>query len=164
MATSKKKKSKSQKAPAAPKSEAKVEAAAKDPEGSAAPAAEAPAEPTRFERDKPKRSEDEAKQIRVLLKKAEKALEQIDAVLGAFEPAPERSVKNAMKRLAQEIDALKPPEPRRCKEYKRAITLARKGEMGIHPDDVMRYCRCSECHDLREKAGLDHPLAPRAAS
>ncbi len=164
MATSKKKSTPTKASKKAPKAKAPEAAEAKAPEAEAA-AEPAPApEPVRFERDKPKRGDEEAKQIRVLLKKAEKALEQVSEVIDTFEPGPERAVKNAIKRLAQELDALKPPEPRRCKEYKRALALARKGEMGIHPDDIMKYCRCAECHDLREKAGLSHPPAPRAAS
>lgn len=161
MATSKKKSNPAKAAKKAPKAPPAEAPAAPDP---AAPAPDPSPEPMRFERDNPKRSDDEAKLIRAALKKAEKAIEQINEVLDQFEPAPDRSVKNALKRITQELDALKPPEPRKCKEYKRALGLARKGEMGIHPDDIMKYCRCSECHELREKAGFSHPPAPRAAS
>lgn len=157
-------------AKAAPEAKAPdAEAKAPDADAKAEPAPEAPPEPepepapepVKFAREADKRPEDEEKAIRALLKKGHKALETLEEVLGSFEPGPERPVKNALKKIAEELDALAPPEPRKCKEYKRAIALARKGEMGIHPDDVMRFCRCSECHALREKAGIPHPLAPK---
>jgi hypothetical protein len=130
-----------------------------EPEVQAEP--EAPAAPQVFLREVEQRDPGEEKAIRALLKKGEKALEAFEEVMASFDPGPDRAVKKALERLAEELEALKPPEPRQCKEYKRAIALARKGEMGIHPDDVMKYCRCEECTALREKAGVDHPPAPR---
>lgn len=126
-------------------------------------AEEAAAEPVspRYPREATKLEPDDERAIRGLLKKGAKALDTITEVLESFEPGPERPVKNALKKLAEELEALQPPEPRKCKEYKRALAMAKKGEMGIHPDDVMRFCRCGECATLREKAGVAHPPAPR---
>ncbi|MCB9646507.1 MAG: hypothetical protein H6730_07910 [Deltaproteobacteria bacterium] len=161
MATEKKSK-KPAKAKAAPAPEPADPTPPPAPEPEAAPEPEEPPAPQVFLRDAEARDPEEEKAIRGLIKKGEKALEAFEEVLACFEPGPERAVKNALKRLAEELDALKPPEPRKCKEYKRALALARKGEMGIHPDDVMKYCRCEECTALRAKAGVDDPLTPRS--
>lgn len=161
MAAKRKPKASKKAAPKPPEAEAPPAEPAAEPEPEAPAEPEPAPEPVVYAREADKRPEDEEKAIRGLLKKASKALETIEEVFASFEPGPERPVKNALAKIAGEIDALKPPEPRKCKEYKRAIALARKGEMGIHPDDVMRFCRCSECHVLREKAGMDHPLAPK---
>lgn len=157
MATEKK----SKKKPATPKAATAPELAAPAPTPDPEPAAPAPApEPQVFLRVAESREPDEDKAIRALLKKGEKALETFEEVMAGFEPGPERAVKNALKRLAEELEGLRPPEPRKCKEYKRALALARKGEMGIHPDDVMKFCRCEECAALRAKAGVEHPPPP----
>jgi len=173
MATKKKAEPAAETEPPAPKKKGSAKAAKKaaaanaapepepTPEAEAAPEPEPEPEIVKFERGADKRSEDEEKAIRGVLKKGHKAIEALEEVLAHFEPGPDRAVKNALKKLTEELEALAPPEPRKCKEYKRAIALARKGEMGIHPDDVMRFCRCSECHALREKAGVPHPLVPK---
>jgi hypothetical protein len=103
------------------------------------------------------RSEEEDKAIRSMLRRGEKALEIVQEIFDTFEPGPGRAVVTAMKRVADELETLRPPKPRKCKEFKRALGLARKGEMGIHPDDIVRYCRCEECQALREKEGMEHP-------
>ena len=159
MATEKKSK-RPAKAKAAPAAELPAPPAP-DPEPAPAPEPEPPAAPQVFLREAEQRDPEEDKAIRALLKRGEKALEAYAEVLASFEPGPGRAVKNALERLAEELESVKPPEPRKCKEYKRAIALARKGEMGIHPDDVMKYCRCEECTALREKAGVDHPPEPK---
>ncbi len=115
-------------------------------------------EPIRLPRvpDEP-RTEEEDKAIRSMLRRGEKALDIVQEIFDTFEPGPGRAVVNAMKRVADELETLRPPKPRKCKEYKRALGLARKGEMGIHPDDIVRYCRCEECQALRAKDGMEHP-------
>ncbi len=100
-------------------------------------------------------AEDLAKQQRVLLKRGSKAVEALTEVFEALEVTEE--VNASLELMQQVLKRFEPPPPRKCKEYKRALALARKGMAGIHPDDVMKYCRCEECHLLREDQSVEHP-------
>lgn len=124
-----------------PEEEAEVEARAPAQEP-----AEEPSEET---------AEDLAKQQRVLLKRGSKAVEALTEVFEALEVTEE--VNASLELMQQVLKRFEPPPPRKCKEYKRALALAKKGMAGIHPDDVMKYCRCEECHLLREDQSVEHP-------
>jgi hypothetical protein len=90
------------------------------------------------------------------VRRAEKALDTLKealAALGAEVPQEIAAIERA-------IEALRPPEPRRCKEYLRALSRSKKGILGIPPEDVVLYCRCQECRDLRVKLGMEQPEGP----
>ena len=94
---------------------------------------------------------------RKLIKKAQKALEALKESLGELQLLGSSKTLEALAAIESEIDAKKPPEPRRCKEYLRAFSRAKKGLLGIAPEHVVLYCRCFECSALRAKEGLEQP-------
>lgn len=68
---------------------------------------------------------------------------------------------NAFERLEDLLGSLelfRPPELRRCKEFRRAWARKERGIMGIRPEDVALYCRCPECTEIRGRLKLEQPL------
>ncbi len=101
---------------------------------------------------------DEAeKAARTALKKGQKALELLREAFCALGAEKDAALEALFRELNQRLEELGPPEPRKCKEYRRALVILQKGGIGIHPDDVVRFCRCEECENLRDKMGLTHP-------
>lgn len=82
--------------------------------------------------------------------RAIEVLREVYTLLGAEDD----EVTKLLAPVEERLEALKPPEKRKCKEYKRALTRARKGLVGIDPDEVVLYCACRECKAIREKQGL----------
>ncbi|MFO0723956.1 MAG: hypothetical protein U1E65_09255 [Myxococcota bacterium] len=94
---------------------------------------------------------------RRLIKKAQKNMEALRETLGELELLGSPKTLESLAALDAEIESKKPPEPRRCKEYLRALSRAKKGLLGIAPEHVVLYCRCFECSALRAKEGLEQP-------
>lgn len=105
----------------------------------------------------PEAAEDQHAEQRRQVRRALKVIEQLREVFGALGAADRPEVAAIIGALEKELDALKPPDPRRCKEFLRAVGRARKGLVGIAPEDVVLYCRCFECTTLRTKLGLTQP-------
>jgi hypothetical protein len=122
------------------------------PEAPSAPGADRVVEPWMIEVD-----EEAQNERRRLVKRAQKALEAARAVYADLGIAERPSVLAMFTALDAEAEREKPPEPRRCKEYLRAVTRAKKGLMGISPDHVVFYCRCVECTAIRAKERLVQP-------
>lgn len=111
---------------------------------------------------RPDPREEQAKHQRGALRRGRAAL---TALARAFDDLGSTDlVAQALAELGARLDTFEPPLPRMCKEYRRARVLARQGLMGIHPEDVFRYCACPECYLLREDRGLPHPLAPKGGA
>ncbi|MBI2372421.1 MAG: hypothetical protein HYV07_00345 [Deltaproteobacteria bacterium] len=73
--------------------------------------------------------------------------------LGAAGTAFER-----LEDLLGPIELFRPPELRRCKEFRRAWARKERGQIGIRPEDVALYCRCTECGEIRARLKLEQPL------
>jgi hypothetical protein len=110
--------------------------------------AEAEAEETPEETDA-----EEEKLKRAAARKGFRALEGLRAVLETLGSTAEE-ITELTQVLEDRIEALKPPDRRKCKEYKRAVNRAKKGTIGIDPEEVVLYCSCRECREIREKQGL----------
>lgn len=105
--------------------------------------------------------EEEAKPKRAAARRGFALVETLGEIFAFLGAGEDTDVAAALEGVRSQLDRHQPPAPRTCKEHKRALALAKKGLMGIHPDDVLRFCRCEECHGLREKAGMEHPLEPK---
>jgi hypothetical protein len=108
--------------------------------------------------------EEAVKQRRASVRRGRTALAALGAALGELGAREDAAIASALAALGERLDALTPPLPRACKEYRRAVLLAREGAMGMHPDDVVRFCGCVECQGLREDRGIPHPPAPRGVA
>jgi hypothetical protein len=133
-------------------------AADDDPEDAALERALAEAE------KRPDPRDELAKRHRTAIRRGRAALTALAQAFRELGVGEEALVSGHLADLGTRLDSLQPPPPRTCKEFRRARALARQGMMGIHPDDVVRYCPCVECHGLRESLGLPHPLAPRGVA
>lgn len=105
---------------------------------------------------------DAEKVARANVQRGLRAVAQVRSAFEALGAADKPEVVALLEKLEGELDALRPPDPRKCKEYLRAVSRERKGLIGIRPEDVVRYCRCPECTLLRMKMGLEHPSGPTA--
>ncbi len=108
--------------------------------------------------------EDLARRQRAALRRGRAALESLAGALDELGAREDPRAAAALAELAQRLDGLAPTPPRACKEYRRALALARLGQMGMHPEDVLRFCACGECRGLREARGIPHPPAPRGVA
>jgi hypothetical protein len=104
--------------------------------------------------------EDDGSERRRQLKKAHKALESLRGALAEIGAGTKTEVAALLSALEDEIEALRPAEPRKCKEYQRALGRAKKGLLGVSPEDVALYCRCAECTSLRAQRGMAQPAGP----
>lgn len=100
-----------------------------------------------------------AAELRRKIRRAERAIELVREAFAELGAAEAAGVVERLAGLESELDRLRPPEPRKCKEYLRAAARARKGIMGIDPELVVYYCRCFECATLRAKHKLEQPQA-----
>jgi hypothetical protein len=100
-----------------------------------------------------------AAELRRKIRRAERAIELVREAFAELGAAELPGVIERLAGLESELDRLRPPEPRKCKEYLRAAARARKGIMGIDPELVVYYCRCFECATLRAKHKLEQPQA-----
>lgn len=100
-----------------------------------------------------------AAELRRKIRRAERAIELVREAFAELGAAELPGVVERLAGLESELDRLRPPEPRKCKEYLRAAARARKGIMGIDPELVVYYCRCFECATLRAKHKLEQPQA-----
>lgn len=102
------------------------------------------------------KSDDKA-ELRRKLRRVERAIELVRECFGELDAASRPGVLDHLAGLERELDELRPPEPRKCREYARASLRAKKGLMGIDPELVVLYCRCFECTTLRAKLKLEQP-------
>ncbi len=98
------------------------------------------------------------------VRRAERAIELVREAFAELGAAEDPGVVERLAALEGELDKHRPPEPRKCKEYLRAATRARKGVIGIDPEMVVYYCRCFECATLRAKNKLEQPHVRGALS
>ncbi len=91
------------------------------------------------------------------IRRVERALELVREAFAELQAADAPGVVEHLAGLEAQLDALRPPEPRKCREYQRATLRAKKGLMGIDPELVVLYCRCFECATLRAKNKLEQP-------
>jgi hypothetical protein len=74
-----------------------------------------------------------AAELRRKIRRAERAIELVREAFAELGAAELPGVIERLAGLEGELDRLRPPEPRKCKEYLRAAARARKGIMGIDP-------------------------------
>lgn len=91
------------------------------------------------------------------IKKGQKTMEALRETFVELGADGDPNIVALLAQLDQHLERLKPPEPRKCKEYLRALSRAKKGLLGIAPEHVVLYCRCFECTSLRAKEGLEQP-------
>jgi hypothetical protein len=91
------------------------------------------------------------------VKKGQKTMEALRETFVELGADGDPNIVQLLAQLDQHLERLKPPEPRKCKEYLRALSRAKKGLLGIAPEHVVLYCRCFECTSLRAKEGLEQP-------
>lgn len=102
-------------------------------------------------------NEDQYSERRREVRRGLKAVEQMREIFANLGAQERPEINGLLESLEHELDALKPPDPRRCKEYLRAVARSKKGLLGIAPEDVALYCRCPECSALRAKTGAAQP-------
>jgi len=100
---------------------------------------------------------DEKAELRRNIRRVERAIELVRETFSALGAGDAPGVVERLAGLEAELDSLRPPEPRKCREFLRASLRARKGLMGIDPELVVLYCRCFECATLRAKLRLEQP-------
>lgn len=100
-------------------------------------------------------SDEELKNRRAAAKRGKKLLEALHEVLATLDA--DTSTLELVQGLDPVLDRLNPPDLKKCKEYLRALKRSQKGLPGIDPEDVVLYCSCAECRDVRDRFGLDQP-------
>lgn len=100
-------------------------------------------------------SDEELKNRRAAAKRGKKLLETLNEVLVTLDA--DAATLDAVLTLDRVLDRLTPPDLKKCKEYVRALKRSQKGLPGIDPEDVVLYCNCGECRDVRDRFGLDQP-------
>lgn len=105
-------------------------------------------------------SDEELKNRRTAAKRGKKLLEALSEVFATLDA--DTSMLEAVQGLEVVLDRLNPPDLKRCKEYVRALKRSQKGLPGIDPEDVVLYCSCAECRDVRDRFGLDQPADDEA--
>ncbi len=91
------------------------------------------------------------------VRRGHKAIETLREIFAALEVKEIEAVNGLLAAVGVQLDALRPPDKRRCKEYLRAVGRSKKGLLGISPEDVVLYCRCEECSVLRLKLNVTQP-------
>ncbi|MCC7382421.1 MAG: hypothetical protein IT384_11355 [Deltaproteobacteria bacterium] len=110
--------------------------------------------------EKIEETEDLHGETRRQVKKGLKTVEGLRELFKALGADPRPEIAALLSGLEDELEALRPPEPRKCKEFLRALGRAKKGLMGVSPEDVALYCKCAECTALRARQGLQQPAGP----
>lgn len=105
-------------------------------------------------------SDEELKNRRAAAKRGKKLLEALTEVLTTLNA--DAPTLDAVQNLDRVMDRLNPPDLKKCKEYVRALKRSQKGLPGIDPEDVVLYCSCAECRDVRDRFGLDQPTDEEA--
>ena len=100
-------------------------------------------------------SDEELKNRRLAAKRGRKLVEGLTEVLETLDA--DSSAREALAEFDRMLDRLTPPDLKKCKEYVRALKRSQKGLPGIEPEDVVLYCNCGECRDVRDRFGLDQP-------
>lgn len=100
-------------------------------------------------------SDEELKTRRAAAKRGKKLLETLTEVLTTLDA--DASAFDEIKTFERMMDRLTPPDLKKCKEYVRALKRSQKALPGIDPEDVVLYCSCAECRDVRDRFGLDQP-------
>lgn len=105
------------------------------------------------------------RETRALVQRGLRALDGVRAAFAAL-GATDEAVGALLAKVEVELNARRPPEPRRCKEYLRSVAREKKGLIGISPEDVALYCRCPECSGIRDRLGVElgagRPPAPES--